>query len=137
MTSKLFLDTNALLDIAIPVRPQHAEAVNMLEVGERGDMDFYASVGSLKDAYFIMRRTYVRDESLCRKIVREMSLDFVMVDLTSEIAERAFASDEPDFEDGIIRASAEAAGCDAIVSRDAEAFASCGIPRLEARDLVV
>ena len=135
MPSKLFLDTNALLDIAIPARPQHAEAVSMLRIGE--EADFYASVGSLKDAYFIMRRTYVRDEALCRSIVRQMSLDFVMVDLTSEIAENAFASDEPDFEDGIIRASAEAAGCDAIVSRDAEAFASCGIPRLEPRDLVV
>ena len=60
-----------------------------------------------------------------------------MVDLTSEIAEQAFRSEEPDFEDGIIRASAEAAGCDVIVSRDIKAFATCQIPRLEPRDLVV
>ena len=137
MPSRLFLDTNALLDIAIPSRPQHGEAAAMLKTGDEKGWDFYASVGSLKDAYFIMRRTYVKDEAICREIIHEMSLDFLMVDLTSEIAEQAFRSEEPDFEDGIIRASAEAAGCDVIVSRDIKAFATCQIPRLEPRDLVV
>lgn len=45
-------------------------------------------------------------------------------------------SDEPDFEDGIIRACAEAAGADFIISRDERAFARSPIKRLSAQEYI-
>lgn len=45
-------------------------------------------------------------------------------------------SDEPDFEDGIIRACAEAAGADFIISRDERAFARSPIKRMSAQEYI-
>ena len=48
-----------------------------------------------------------------------------------ETLETALASNEPDFEDGMIRAAAEQASANFILSRDAKAFANSTVPRIE------
>lgn len=137
MYNRLFLDTNILVDIAAPNRPQHREASIMLASGVRKGQEFYASIFSIKDAYFILERHYAPDESTARQAARKLWSNLSIIELTSQIVERAFDSDEPDFEDAIIRVSVEQACCDAIVSRDATAFARGSVPRVEPKDLVV
>ena len=135
MYSKLFLDTNILVDIAAPNRPQHKEAAEMLSLGVRAGCEFVASLSSIKDAYFILERHYAPNEAAARRAARLLWSNMTMVELTTEIVGSAFESDEPDFEDAIVRISAEQAGCDAIVSRDAKAFTSSDLPRVEPKDI--
>ena len=61
---------------------------------------------------------------------------FEVTELTLEILDAALASDEPDFEDGLVRATAEALGVDVIVSRDARAFVGSSIRRCSAVELL-
>ena len=59
---------------------------------------------------------------------------FSIADLGRQTCSDALDSDEPDFEDGIVRSVAERCGCDFIISRDETAFASSSVRRLSASD---
>ena len=58
------------------------------------------------------------------------------VELTDEVLDRAFSSDEPDLEDGIVRATAELRHAVAIVTRDGKAYAASAIPSMTAREFL-
>ena len=48
--------------------------------------------------------------------------------------DRAFGSDEPDVEDGIVRATAELMGAEAIITRDDAAYKTSRVPSMTARE---
>ena len=58
---------------------------------------------------------------------------FDMVDLNSTIIDDAIDSDEPDFEDALVRCAAEILQVDAIISYDEDAFESSDIAKLTAK----
>lgn len=116
----LLLDTNILLDILCPGRPQHAEANRVIELcNGGGDMGF-ATAGSLKDAYYLLTRQIGEKEA--RNGVDILMGLLVIAPLSAEDCDLALHSDEPDFEDGLIRACAELNDIDFILTRDAAAF---------------
>lgn len=130
--AKVLLDTNIILDYLSASRPCHHDAVDALEgIFEAGHTPA-VSMGSIKDAYCILCRKYKMEE-----LVRDRLhgfLDIVdVVELTNDVMEQAFASDEPDFEDGIVRATAELIDAAAIITRDAVAFKASSVPSMDAR----
>lgn len=130
--ARILLDTNVILDYLCATRPCHAQAVELLySVLESPGGVLVVSVSSLKDAYYIMCR-YYHDESIVHERLHDF-LDIVEVEeLTRPIVEAAFASDEPDLENGLIRATAELSGVDVIITRDVAAFANSPIPVMDA-----
>ena len=58
---------------------------------------------------------------------------FDLVDLTGLLVYSALDSNEADYEDGLIRAAAEALQVDAVVSYDKKAFKGSYIPRIPGR----
>lgn len=129
---KWFLDTNIILDIVAAERmPFHGEAARMIEaVAESdGEVGLLVSAGSLKDIYYILSKRDMGEEG-ARAVVRVLLREFEVVDVTEELAHEAAYSDEPDFEDGLIRAAAERCRCDAIVSRDGAAFLRSAVPKM-------
>ncbi len=60
---------------------------------------------------------------------------FDLVDLTGLLVYSALDSNEADYEDGLIRAAAEALQVDAIVSYDKKAFKGSCIPRKTAAEV--
>lgn len=133
---RYLIDTNVLVDAMVRQRPGHDVAMRVLA---RNKLDrsvvLSAFLPSLKDAYYIARRHY-GDERAARKGV---SLLFGMLDgvgLDARIVESALRSDEPDFEDGLVRAAAEISGCDGIISRDAAAFANSRCERIDPIDFI-
>ncbi len=128
---KWFVDTNVLLDIASDARGKfHDDAILFYGAAGKSDVKLYASVAVLKDAYYLLCRNYC-DESKARKAVRFFMDTFTIVDLTGAMAEMALDSNEPDFEDGLIRVSADMCECKYIVSRDVKAFKEGSAKRLE------
>jgi len=135
MFSVLF-DTNALLDYLSADRSEHvvtAEALRSCLM--RDDVRVFVPASCLKDAYFIYGRHYGSEVEARRNIALVRKV-FEVVELTLDIVDAALESDEPDFEDGLIRATAEAIGADVILSRDARAFMNSPVPRVEACELV-
>lgn len=131
--SKILLDTNVVLDYLSASRPEHLQAVDVFETLITLDHEPTISVSTIRDTYYIMCRMYKRED-----IVRErlrMFLDVVRLEeLAIPIVERAFASDEPDVEDGIIRATAELCGAQAIITRDETAFLNSNVRKMTPRE---
>ena len=131
--AKVLLDTNIALDYLSATRPRHADATLLLEsLLESPAFEPCMLASSIKDAYFILCRHY-RNEPLVRERLEAFSSIIDLVDLTADMARRSFDLDEPDYEDGLVRACAEDLGAAAIVTRDEHAFANSPIPALDAR----
>lgn len=132
---RIMLDTNILLDYCDASRvPFHAECTDMLVACAAHDITICACAGSLKDVYCILCKKY--GEPAARQSVAGLMDLFQVLPLLVHDLHAAIGSDEPDFEDGLIRAVAESGGMTAIVTRDAAAFASCPIPHCAPHEFI-
>ena len=105
---RVFLDTNFLLDCVLPGRPEHGAAQMTKGLVDVGLIEGVVSACSLKDAYFIL--TKQTGEACAREVVRDCLKSYSVEPLDQEACFTSAYSDEPDFEDGCIRAMAERAG---------------------------
>ena len=129
---RLLLDTNILLDCVDPRRAFHADAMRLLARCNGGGDIGLASSHSLKDVYYIMGKLY--DEPSAREAVRMLADLVVIGPVGAEETLSALDSNEPDFEDGLVRAVAELNDVDFIVSRDEKAFQRAKTRRLSAAE---
>lgn len=118
---RLLFDTNVLLDLAVEGRPQSREAWEVMKLcnGE-GDLGIVAPM-SLKDVYYVIGKGGF--ERQARKVVEKLTELLVVASMGAEECELSLHGNEPDFEDGLIRACAELNDVDFILTRDARAFA--------------
>lgn len=132
---RLLLDTNILLDFVDPARACHDDAVALFWYAAERDnspVRLMASISSFKDVYYILCRLYA-DEPRARKLVGEiMGAHVEPVDLLASYGSLALESDEPDYEDGLLRVTAEDQGVTVIISRDEKAFGNSLVPRMSA-----
>jgi predicted nucleic acid-binding protein len=128
----LLIDTNILLDAIDPSRPDSNSARELLDRcsgwGELG----MACASSFTDTYYISRKLY--GEARGRTIVRHLMSLLAIAPVDAEVCDMALNSDEPDFEDGVIRACAELNGADFIITRDRAAFAHSKIRSVTAAE---
>lgn len=117
---RLFFDTNILLDALDAKRPECAQAREVLRrCNGSGDMGIVSPM-SLKDVYYIVSRQ--RDEAHARNAVRLLMDQLVVASFSAEECVMPLTSNEPDFEDGLIRACAELNDVDVILTRDTKAY---------------
>lgn len=130
--SRLFLDTNYLFDFIRPERPESDEAVTLFKQLQGNPHSACIAASSLKDLYYLMRKDYSEDER--RDWIRAFIRAFDVEELDVEACAVALESDEPDYEDGCIRALAERAKVDFIITRDKKAFARSWVKAYSARE---
>ena len=129
---RLLLDTNVILDYCDAARDEHGVACRFIQYAVECAASLLVTVGSLKDVYYVLRRLYA-SEPLARQVVeRLIAGPLTVIDLKAPYAKTALDSDEPDFEDGLVRAAAEAEGVFAIITRDACAFRTSAVPAMSA-----
>ena len=134
MPRSVLVDTNVLIDAAVPGRTSHAAAIMLEHEVAYGKLEAFVAATSLKDVYYLIRRE--TDEAFAREYVQCLMRLYATAAVDAAICEQAAFSDEPDFEDGIIRACAESLGVDYIISRDQAAFENSSIKRLSAQEYV-
>ena len=130
---RIVLDTNIVLDYLSATREKHADAVMLFEaILDSSDYEVCVPAASIKDVYYILNRHFGRED-----IVRERLEGFCeivsIVGLDTDLLFQAFRSDEPDFEDALVRVSAENIGAVALISRDTDAFKHSQLPCMDAR----
>lgn len=133
---RVMVDTNVLIDLVSSTRPAHGRtvaAVSALLVA--GDFEGCVLSSALKDVYYVYCRHYGNEPS-ARRAVRELRRMFMLVNLTPAVVDAALDSDEPDFEDGLVRAAAELSGCDFLLTRDAPGFVGAGFEKVDADELL-
>lgn len=117
---RLFFDTNILLDLLDKNRPESDEACQVLKrCNGEGDMGLVSPM-SLKDVYYVLCKCY--DEAHARQAVGVLMGQLVIAPFSAEECAMSITSNEPDFEDGLIRACAELNDVDVILTRDTKAF---------------
>ncbi len=136
--TRLLVDTNVILDYCDPNRPCHGAAVSLVEnVASNPHAKLLVLVSSLKDVYYILRHLYM-DEPKARQAVRMLSSQvFEPVDLLVAYSSLSLESNEPDYEDGLVRAAAELLHVQGIVTRDAKAFALSTVPSMDAEQALL
>ncbi len=133
---RVLVDTNVLIDLVSGSRPQHGAATRAVAALLRApDYEGFVLASSLKDVYYVYRRHY-GDEVGAREAVRALREMFTPLSLDARNVDVALDSDEPDFEDGIVRAVGEAALCDLLLTRDARGFVRSSMRKIEAPDLL-
>lgn len=132
MNRKLLLDTNILLDAAMSEREGWAAAVMLMDEFAYENVDGYVCATSLKDIYYVL--TKYDTEASARDFVLAILDLFEIVSIDKAMCRMAARSDEPDFEDGIIRMCAETLPVDFIISRDKSAFARSPVRRISAQE---
>lgn len=132
MSSYLF-DTNTLVYWVYPDSDFHKDVSLLLKDISKKKGGMYALTSSLNDVYYVLRRHYA-SEKAARESIRDIAEVFDLVDLTGIFVFESLDSNEPDYEDGLIRAAAEALQVDAIVTYDKNAFAKSFIPKMTAEE---
>ena len=135
---RVLFDTNILLDAIDERRPESQEACFALrQCNGGGDLGLVTS-GSLKDVYCVLSKRF--GEKKARKAV-SLFLDLLVVaPVGEEECLVAMKSNEPDFEDGQVRAAAELNDVSIILTRDAGAFGYSMVRTMtctEYRDLIL
>ena len=116
----LLFDTNVLLDVLVEGRPESSEAWEILKRCNGGGEMGLVTPGSLKDVYYVLGRG--GREAAAREAIGLLMDLLVIAPMGAEECDLAMRSDEPDFEDGLVRACAELNGVDFILTRDERAF---------------
>ena len=105
----------------------------MLHTAFEREASCYALSSSLNEIYYALHSHYM-SEGEARASIRDIAETFDLVDLTGLQVFAALDSDEPDYEDGLIRSVAEALQVDAIISYDKKAFHKSFIPKYTASE---
>lgn len=130
-SNEFVMDTNVLIDLLDGRRPMNKVVLRLVQMAEENPLVLYIPVLSLKDAYFICRRQKMSDAAIRENFRTIINLaNTVIADMSARDALDSLNGNEPDFEDGLIRAVAERLGVDAIISRDVDAFKNSPIPRI-------
>ncbi len=132
MNNRVLIDTNIILDAAMSERQEWPEATLLLDEIAYGTTTGLIVATSLKDAYYVL--TKYAGEPAARSFVSSAMDAFEIIAVDDLICRSAARSDEPDFEDGVVRTCAEKAHADFIISRDAAAFSRSKIKCITARE---
>ncbi len=132
---RVLVDTNILLDDFLEREPFVEDAAALMEAIESERIVGYVTATTLTNIFYIARRQ-TRSIELARQAVSE-TLTLMEVCLVDRaILEAAFASNLRDFEDAVQLACAMASRLDAIITRNAQDFASATLPILSTRELL-
>lgn len=135
MATTLF-DASALVYWLFVESPCHDEVNDALRwVIGRGD-DVLACASSLNETYYTLVHHCGFSEAEARQALRNVVDVFSIAPTSERVVRRALESDEPDYEDAVVRACAELNQVDAILSYDRRAFLGSEIPKVDARGLM-
>lgn len=129
---RLLVDTNIMLDALLNGRPGTDAAREVINLcNGNGELGMACAL-SFRDVYYVA--TKVNGELWARNAVRSLMGLLVVAPVDAEALDEAAHSNEPDFEDGIVRACAELNGADFIITRDKAAFARSKVRAISASE---
>lgn len=124
---KLFLDTNVILDFLLDSRGSfHDPAVALMREIGAGNAEAVFATSQATDLYYCLRKA-VGDRD-ARSLLRKV---FALVGLCAtppEACVDALDMDIPDYEDAVQVATARAARCDWVVTRNLRDYAKSPVP---------
>lgn len=123
---RLLLDVNVVLDVLLQ-RPPFAEAARALcAAAERQEIEALVPAHDATTIFSVAARE--RDARFARQMMRDLLAVLGVAAVDGRVLQRALALSWSDYEDAVCAAAAEAASCEAIVSRDPKDFRDSPVP---------
>jgi predicted nucleic acid-binding protein len=128
MKRLLLFDLNVVLDVLFDRSPHVTEATALWRASKER-----AAIGLVPAHGFTTIHYLVRHEKgadFARRALADLLTVFQVAAVDEAVIRRAESLNWTDFEDAVVAAAAEAAGCDAIVTRNPSHFPSAPVPVL-------
>jgi predicted nucleic acid-binding protein len=117
---KALLDINVILDILLDRKPHVVASSQVWAAIEAGRIKGLVSAHGVTTIYYLVRRA--RGAATARRTIGTILQALAVAAVDRDVIESSLLLAWPDFEDAVTAAAAQAAGCDAIVTRDPKGF---------------
>lgn len=131
---RVLLDTDVVLDLLLDRAPFSDAAAALWQAHERGQLDAYISAITPVNVFYIARK--LRDELTARQAVAELLLTLNVCGIDHETLRGALTLSFHDFEDAVQSAAADAAGLEAIITRNDRDYELARLPVYTPGDFV-
>ena len=126
---RLLLDLNVFLDVILDRPPDADIAAALWAAIERGEGQGMVPAHGVTTIFYLLEKA--RGGEFARNGVEGLIRVFDVAPVDDEVVRRALALAWPDFEDAVCAAAAEASGCDALVTRDADGYPNAPLPVID------
>ncbi|MCP4643572.1 MAG: PIN domain-containing protein [bacterium] len=131
---KVMFDTNILLDVFQNRQPHYADSAGCLNKAIHGDIEGYIPAHVLTTFYYVLKKH--RDAQTARDAVTWLLERLRVASCDHAVLEEACRCEMSDYEDAVVAASAQQAGCTHILTRNASDFAKSPVPVVSPPDLL-
>jgi len=121
MVSKVFIDTNIIVDILLERKPFFENSERVLSTIVKRNYTPYISGSSITDLYYICKKAGVESETLLRYFSELMEVFDVLV-IDKGVITAAISSGFKDFEDAVQIMACKNEKIDLIITRDEKDF---------------
>ena len=119
---RVLIDTNTVIDFLQKRTPYFEDAYAVMALAEDGMIEGFVTAKEITDVYYIAHRAW-HSKPKALEAVEILLKVLTVADTTAADIYAAALGDYADFEDGVMVATAERLGLDAIVTRDGKGFA--------------
>ncbi len=117
MASKLFIDSDVVIDFFTDREPHANPASELFDLNERGEVKLYLSAVSLNNIYYIVRRYLGHKKTL--EVIEDLVIMTEIIGTTRKEIVQALKNNFKDFKDSIQYSSALTIdGIEAIITRN-------------------
>lgn len=121
MASKVFLDTNVIIDHLTDRQPFANDSSILFDLNEKGQLKIYISALSINTVYYVSRKLIGEKQTLI--MIDKLIEDLEILGTTKDEIRKALQTDFKDFEDAIQYATALAANeIEAIITRNTKDY---------------
>lgn len=123
---RVLLDTDVILDVITARLPFTAEAVELLDLNEKGAFEAYISALTPLNVFYISRKA--KSSANLRESIKELLKAVKVCPLNDAVPNAAFALPFSDYEDAVQHCCATAEGLEAIVTRNVRDYKNSTLP---------
>jgi Predicted nucleic acid-binding protein, contains PIN domain len=132
MKTRLFLDTNIMLDFLGERHPYYDPIAKIATLADRGQITILVSALSYSTVSYFLAK--YENKEIAKEKLRKFKIISEICDLTEQIIEKGLNSDFADFEDSLQYYSAVASDCNILITRNGKDFKGSSIPIMTAEE---
>jgi predicted nucleic acid-binding protein len=129
MKRLLLFDLNVVLDVLFDRAPFATEAAALWTAAKDRDVIGLIPAHGFTTIHYLVR--HEKDADVARRAIADLLGVFQVAAVDEAVIRRAASLNWTDFEDAVVAAAADAAGCDALVTRNPSHFPKAPVTVLE------
>jgi predicted nucleic acid-binding protein len=118
--TRILIDTNVVLDLALDREPFAQDAQSLFEVLDQPDLEGIITATTITDLYYLLRKAKGRETAVT--LLQDLLLVVTVAEVNHSSIEKALNLNWKDFEDALQAVTAQAAGADFLITRNVKDF---------------